>query len=113
MSQAPSVRTSPEAPRSSLPGPRSALYIVHPPELAGVIDLVPGLTIGREASLPPVAGTSEAPFAVLAHPTVSRRHARVRDAFGVPVLEDLGRNRHRQRASGRRAPPTERSPRAI
>lgn len=93
MSQAPSVRTSPEAPRSSLPGARSALYIVHPPELAGVIELVPGLTIGREASLPPTAGepaASDAPFAVLAHPTVSRRHALVRDAFGVPVLEDLG-----------------------
>jgi len=90
MSQAPSVRTSPEAPRSSLPGARSALYIVHPPELAGVIELVPGLTIGREASLPPSTAPSNAPFAVLAHPTVSRRHALVRDAFGVPVLEDLG-----------------------
>ena len=87
MSHPPSVRTSPEAPRSSLPGARSALYIVHPPELAGVIDLVPNLTIGREVSLPP--NTDSAPFAVLAHPTVSRRHALVRDAFGVPVLEDL------------------------
>jgi len=93
MSQAPSVRTSPEAPRSSLPGARSALYIVHPPELMGVIELAPGLTIGREASLPPgdaSGGAASAPFAVLAHPTVSRRHALVRDAFGVPVLEDLG-----------------------
>jgi len=59
----------------------------------GVIELVPGLTIGREASLPPnsTGGSSgSAPFAVLTHPTVSRRHALVRDAFGVPVLEDLG-----------------------
>jgi len=94
MSQAPSVRTSPEAPRSSLPGARSALYVVHPPELAGlVIELVPGLTIGREASIPAApSGDAQvgAPFAVLSHPTVSRRHCLVRDAFGVPVLEDLG-----------------------
>ena len=91
MSQAPSIRTSPEAPRSSLPGARSALYIVHPPELAGLlIELVPGLTIGREASIPPGDAQSGAPFAVLSHPTVSRRHCLVRDAFGVPVLEDLG-----------------------
>jgi len=91
MSQAPSVRTSPEAPQSSLPGPRSALYIVHPPELAGqVIELVPGLLIGREASIAPGDPKSGAPFAVLSHPTVSRRHCLVREAFGVPVLEDLG-----------------------
>ena len=90
MSQEPSVRTSPEAPQSSLPGPRSALYIVHPPELAGqVIELVPGLIIGREATIPPGGAASGAPFAVLSHPTVSRRHCQVRDAFGVPVLEDL------------------------
>jgi len=64
---------------------------VHPPELAGqVIELVPGVVIGREASLPPSHAGSSAPFAVLGHPTVSRRHALVRDAFGVPVLEDLG-----------------------
>ncbi|HET7540025.1 MAG TPA: sigma 54-interacting transcriptional regulator [Polyangiaceae bacterium] len=91
MSQAPSVRTSPEAPRSSLPGPRSALYIVHPPELVGqVIELLPGLTIGREPPLSPSDEASNAPFAALSHPTVSRRHCLVRDAFGVPVLEDLG-----------------------
>ncbi|HYQ16641.1 MAG TPA: sigma 54-interacting transcriptional regulator [Polyangiaceae bacterium] len=91
MSQAPSVRTSPEAPRSSLPGTRSALYIVHPPELAGqVIELVPGLTLGREAPLSPGDAAERAPFAVLGHPTVSRRHALLREAFGVPVLEDLG-----------------------
>ncbi len=91
MSQQPSVRTSPEAPQSSLPGARSALYIVHPPELAGqVIELVPGLIIGREGSVAPGEVASGAPFAVLSHPTVSRRHCLVRDAFGVPVLEDLG-----------------------
>ena len=91
MSQEPSVRTSPEAPHSSLPGPRSALYVVHPPELAGqVIELVPGLIIGREASLVPGGSASGAPFAVISQPTVSRRHCLVRDAFGVPVLEDLG-----------------------
>jgi DNA-binding NtrC family response regulator len=91
MSQPPSVRTSPEAPQSSLPGARSALYIVHPPELSGqVIELIPGLVIGREgpAALGEAAGS--APFAILSHPTVSRRHCLVRDAFGVPVLEDLG-----------------------
>jgi transcriptional regulator with GAF, ATPase, and Fis domain len=73
-----------------LPGARSALYIAHPPELVGqVFELVPGLTIGRE---PPLSGDapSTAAFAVLSHPTVSRRHCLVRDAFGVPVLEDLG-----------------------
>ncbi|MET0793649.1 MAG: sigma 54-interacting transcriptional regulator [Polyangiaceae bacterium] len=91
MSQLPNLRTSPEAPQSSLPGARAALYVVHPLELAGqVIELVPGLVIGREASLPPGEATSSAPFAVLSHPTVSRRHCLVRDAFGVPVLEDLG-----------------------
>jgi transcriptional regulator with GAF, ATPase, and Fis domain len=91
MSQEPSLRTSPEAPQSSLPGPRSALYVVHPPELSGqVIELVPGLIIGREASLAPGSAADGAPFAVLSHATVSRRHCRVRDAFGVPVLEDLG-----------------------
>ncbi|HKO49392.1 MAG TPA: sigma 54-interacting transcriptional regulator [Polyangiaceae bacterium] len=92
MSQEPSVRTSPEAPQSSLPGStRSALYVVHPPELAGqVIELVPGLIIGREGSLAPGEAGTGAPFAVLSHPTVSRRHCLVRDAFGVPVLEDLG-----------------------
>src|SRR6478609_5033860 len=91
MSQAPSVRTSPEAPRSSLPGARSALYIAHPPELVGqVIELVAGLTIGREPPLSPSQAESSAPFAVLSHPTVSRRHCLLRDAFGVPVLEDLG-----------------------
>ena len=91
MSQEPSVRTSPEAPKSSLPGARSALYVVHPPELAGqVIELIPGLIIGREGSLAPGDGAAAAPYAVLSHPTVSRRHCLVRDAFGVPVLEDLG-----------------------
>ncbi len=91
MSQAPSIRTSPEAPQSSLPGARSALYVVHPPELAGqVIDLIPGLIIGREGSLAAGDAASGAPFAVLSHATVSRRHCLVRDAFGVPVLEDLG-----------------------
>ena len=91
MTREPSVRTSPEAPQSSLPAPRSALYVVHPPELAGqVIELVPSLIIGREASLAPADGASSAPFAVLAHATVSRRHCRVKEAFGVPVLEDLG-----------------------
>src|SRR6187402_3312924 len=87
MSDSPGARTSPEAPRSSLPGSRSALYVVHPPELAGqVIDLVPGLIIGRE----PPSDAASGPVAVLSHPTVSRRHCLVRDAFGVPVLEDLG-----------------------
>src|SRR6188768_3697317 len=43
MSQEPSVRTSPEAPQSSLPGPRSALYVVHPPELAGQVHRRPRL----------------------------------------------------------------------
>jgi transcriptional regulator with GAF, ATPase, and Fis domain len=91
MSQAPSVRTSPEAPQSSLPGARSALYVVHPPELAGqVIELVAGLTIGREGPAALGGDASGAPFAVLSHPTVSRRHCLVKDAFGVPVLEDLG-----------------------
>lgn len=90
MNREPSVRTSPEAPQSSLPGARSALYVVHPPELIGqVIELIPGLTIGREAPLPPAFAVSGAPFAVLSHATVSRRHCLVRDAFGVPVLEDL------------------------
>jgi DNA-binding NtrC family response regulator len=90
MTREPSVRTAPEAPKSSLPGSRSALYVVHPPELAGqVIDLVPGLSIGREVSVPPGGALSGAPFAVLSHATVSRRHCLVRDAFGVPVLEDL------------------------
>jgi DNA-binding NtrC family response regulator len=65
--------------------------VVHPPELAGqVIELVPGLLIGREGSISPGEPASGAPFAVLSHPTVSRRHCLVRDAFGVPVLEDLG-----------------------
>jgi len=74
-----------------LPGARSALYIVHPPELVGqVIELVPGLTIGCEPPSPSVDQPASAPFAVLSHPTVSRRHCLVRDAFGVPVLEDLG-----------------------
>jgi len=91
MSQDPNARTSPEAPQSSLPGARSALYVVHPPELAGqVIELVPGLVIGREGSLSPESQANRAPFAALSHPTVSRRHCLVRNAFGVPVLEDLG-----------------------
>ena len=69
-----------------------ALYVVHPPELAGqVIELVPGLVIGREGSLSPGSEPpNSAPFSVLSHPTVSRRHCLVRNAFGVPVLEDLG-----------------------
>jgi len=91
MSQQPSVRTSPEAPQSSLPGPRSALYVVHPPELAGQVhELIPGSIIGREGSLAAGDANSAVPCAVLAHATVSRRHCLVRDAFGVPVLEDLG-----------------------
>jgi DNA-binding NtrC family response regulator len=55
-----------------------------------VIQLIPGLVIGREGSLAPGDAPSGAHFAVLSHPTVSRRHCLVRDAFGVPVLEDLG-----------------------
>ncbi|MEI9937601.1 MAG: FHA domain-containing protein [Pseudomonadota bacterium] len=91
MNEPPSVRTAPEAAQSSLPGARSALYVVHPPELTGqVIDLIAGLTIGRESSLAPGEIPTSAPLAVLPHPTVSRRHCLVRDAFGVPVLEDLG-----------------------
>ena len=72
------------------PGGALCVYVVHPPELAGqVIELTAGLTIGREASMPP-GDASSAPFALLSHPTVSRRHCFVREAFGVPVLEDLG-----------------------
>jgi transcriptional regulator with GAF, ATPase, and Fis domain len=71
-----------------------ALALVHPPELAGqVAELVPGLTIGREPTLPPVAERRPAetsPFALIVHPTVSRRHCAVEYGFGAPLLLDLG-----------------------
>jgi DNA-binding NtrC family response regulator len=84
--------TNPDVPASSVAPRRSALYVAYPPEVAGqIIELSPGLTIGREL---PVAHARDASpdgsFAVLAHATVSRRHCAVQDAFGVPVLTDLG-----------------------
>ncbi len=72
-----------------------ALWVVHPPELAGqLIDLVPGLTIGREPTLPPAAerptsAVEAPPFALIAHPTVSRRHCTIEYGFGTPLLIDL------------------------
>jgi two-component system NtrC family response regulator len=72
-----------------------ALWVVHPPELAGqLIDLVPGLTIGREPTLPPVAerpavAAEAPPFALIPHPTVSRRHCTIEYGFGTPLLIDL------------------------
>jgi DNA-binding NtrC family response regulator len=83
-------KTDPEAPASSLSPPALALYVVYPPELAGqVIDLVPGLSLGRA---PPEESPGEAeakPFAVLAHATVSRRHCELAREIIVPVLSDL------------------------
>jgi transcriptional regulator with GAF, ATPase, and Fis domain len=69
-----------------------ALYVVYPPELAGqVIDLVPGMSIGRAPPDVDGAGGSDGrPFAVLAHATVSRRHCELASEIIVPVLCDLG-----------------------
>lgn len=82
------VKTHPEGPVSLATPPSSALYLVYPPEVAGQwFELVPGLSIGRE----PPAPTDAAPrFAVVSHATVSRRHAAIESAFGLPVLVDLG-----------------------
>jgi len=69
---------------------------VHPPELAGqVIELVPGLVIGRGPTLPPAAPgapspASEPPAAFIAHATVSRRHCAIEFGFGTPLIMDLG-----------------------
>lgn len=83
------VKTHPEAPVSLTTPVSWVLYVVYPPELAGqVFELVPGLGIGREP--PSAAGESPPRFAVLSHATVSRRHATIESAFGVPVLVDLG-----------------------
>jgi len=70
------LKTDPEVPASSLPPLALSLYVVHPPELAGqIIDLVPGLSIGRE---------------LLPHSTVSRRHCELASEIIVPVLSDSG-----------------------
>jgi transcriptional regulator with GAF, ATPase, and Fis domain len=87
--------TRPGVPSSKLPPPRLALYVVYPPELAArVIELRPGLTIGREPTLLPAGEGAAAepetfPFATLRHATVSRRHCSVEDGFGTPILVDL------------------------
>jgi DNA-binding NtrC family response regulator len=87
-------RTHPEGPTSSVSPPAWELYVVSPPELAGrVIDLPPGLTIGREEALNNNDGAGSvatAPFAQLAHPTVSRRHCAIHGPPGLPILTELG-----------------------
>jgi transcriptional regulator with GAF, ATPase, and Fis domain len=70
--------------------------VVYPRELAGqVIELLPRLTLGRELTLAPSedgrsSPPDSSPFAVLTHPTVSRRHCAVEFGFGTPLLLDLG-----------------------
>jgi transcriptional regulator with GAF, ATPase, and Fis domain len=87
--------THPGAPSSTLTPARMALFVVYPPELAGqVIELLPGLTIGREPTVPPGAeagsnGRAALPVALLPHATVSRRHCAI-DGLGAPLLVDLG-----------------------
>jgi transcriptional regulator with GAF, ATPase, and Fis domain len=88
--------TAPGGPASTLSATRLALYVVYPREVAGqVIELARGLTIGRgPAALPGddggVRASGARPFAVLGHPTVSRRHCAVEAGFATPVLSDLG-----------------------
>ncbi len=82
--------TFPNAPSSTPALPQLALYVVYPPELAGlVIPLAPGLTLGREPSLP-ASSHAAGPFAMVSHPTVSRRHCAVELGFQTPILVDLG-----------------------
>ena len=76
------ANTAPGGPASTLSAPRLALYVVYPPEVAGqVVELVPGLTLGREPST--------GPSAVIAHPTVSRRHCALVTGSPTPVVADL------------------------
>lgn len=87
--------THPSGPSSSVSPPRLALYLVHPPEVAGqVIELAAGLTLGRGPTLPPPAegkpSSPEGPAAFIAHATVSRRHCAIEFGFGRPLIMDLG-----------------------
>src|SRR5205809_283108 len=83
MSQEPSVRTSPEAPRSSLPGARSALYVVHPPELVGqMFELFPQSVV-RIGSVLGVVDERPVPGAewTAALPGITPAVVRARDAL--------------------------------
>jgi transcriptional regulator with GAF, ATPase, and Fis domain len=93
--------TQPKAPASVASTQSLALYVVHPPELARtVIELLPGVVIGREH---PNAPGAQCPgrerFVALEHSTVSRRHAAIEGAFGVPIVTDLA-SRNGTRVNG-------------
>src|SRR5260221_12431860 len=95
----PDLATQPNAPRSVAQPSRLWLHFVYPKDLAGqLVELSKGLVLGRDppddrvdasggdAADRPAAG----PYASIAHPTVSRRHASVQHGFGVPILSALG-----------------------
>ena len=95
--QGESTSTQPNAPNSIALPPRLGLYFVYPPEFEGrVVELVPGLVLGRESNEDPgeeltsATGSAKRAFTTVAHGTVSRRHASIAHAFGVPILTDLG-----------------------
>jgi transcriptional regulator with GAF, ATPase, and Fis domain len=76
--------TLPNEPPSVAAPPALSLKFVFPREVAGLtVRLARGLVFGRD----PSSGTSAV---CVPHPTVSRRHANVQEAFGVPIVTDLG-----------------------
>jgi transcriptional regulator with GAF, ATPase, and Fis domain len=90
--------THPNAPASGYTGPDLALSVVHPPEVAGgTFTLRPGLVFGR---------APEAHSACIAHPTISRSHARIQSAMGgvLCLLDEGSRNGSRVDGKAPEAP---------
>jgi DNA-binding NtrC family response regulator len=85
--------THPNAPASVASGPSLEAVVVHPPEVSGArFALRPELVFGR---------APDVETAAIPHPTISRRHARIRVGLGgVLCLEDLG-SRNGTRLDGR------------
>jgi len=102
-----SAATQPNEPESIVQPARAWLHFVYPRELAGLsVELSDGLSLGRDPSLSPPHGAKAVAeagghFCVL-HPTVSRRHALIRNDFGVPYLSDLGSS-NGTRVAGKKA----------
>jgi len=89
-----SIATQPNQPESVVQPSAAWLHFVYPRELVGQsVELTDGLTLGRDPTLlPPKDAHGRAKAGghfCVPHPTVSRRHAGIRNAFGIPYLSDL------------------------
>jgi len=90
-----SAGTQPNEPESVVRPVRAWLHFVYPRPLRDQsVELTDGLSLGRDPTLVPATDATQpaktGAYFCVPHPTISRRHAVIRNTFGIPYLSDLG-----------------------